>query len=199
MTEDTYKTIAEISTSIYKEKGSKFLAYAYPVRSEEDVKEALQEVKKKYHDARHHCYAYRLGAEKKIFRANDDGEPSSTAGKPILGQILSFDLSDILIVVVRYFGGTLLGAGGLITAYKASAKEALEEAKIITKIVTKNIKVRCEYPKMNLIMRIIKEENLDLVSQKMEMDCQFTISIRLSQIERIVDRIEKLLIPVEIL
>ena len=176
--DDVYKTIKDVAEGLYKEKGSKFIAFAYPVRSEEEVKEIIAARKEKYYDARHHCYAYMLGADKKRFRANDDGEPSSTAGKPILGQILSNDLTDILIVVIRYFGGIKLGVSGLINAYREAAADALKNAVIIEKTVEREIHIRFSYLAMNDVMRIIKEEGAEILSRNFEMECEMLLSIR---------------------
>ena len=157
---DTFHTIRESAEGIYKEKGSKFMAFAFPVRSEEEIKERMEILKKEYHDARHHCYAWRLGAEMEQFRSNDDGEPSGSAGPPILGQIRSKNLTNILVVVVRYFGGTLLGVGGLIQAYKSAAADALEHADIVLEKVYSRWEVQFGYPRMNDIMRLVKEYDL---------------------------------------
>lgn len=164
--EDTFLTIASPSEGMYKEKGSKFLAFAYPVSSEEEIKEHITLLKKKYYDARHHCYAYVLGKDKAQFRANDDGEPSSTAGKPILGQLYAADVSNVLIVVVRYFGGKKLGVGGLITAYKTSAADALANAKIIPHVLRQNIAVQCSFAEVDLVMRLAKNYDLDILNQE---------------------------------
>ncbi|MCL3781214.1 YigZ family protein [Prolixibacteraceae bacterium JC049] len=183
--EDTYKTIASPTEGLFKDKGSKFIAYAYPVYSEDEIKEHIQHLKKEHYSARHHCYAWRLGADKKRFRANDDGEPSSTAGKPILGQIQSYDLTNILIVVVRYFGGTLLGVSGLINAYKNGAIEAIENAEIIEKIVEDIYQIEYEYLNMNDVMHIIKEEKLEQIETVFDLHCSIKIPIRQTEVERI--------------
>ena len=190
--EDTYKTISSPSEGIFKDKGSKFIAFAFPVTSEEEIKEIVQSLKKEHHAARHHCYAWRLGYEKLLFRANDDGEPSSTAGKPILGQIQSFDLTDILIVVVRYFGGTLLGVSGLINAYKSAAFEAINQAEIITKLVEKKILVEFGYDVMNEVMKVFKDEKLPQIDPTFDLNCQIKTTIRLSDLERIVNQLTKI-------
>lgn len=190
--EDIYKTIESPSEGTYKDKGSKFLAYAYPIFSEDEIKEHLQRIKKEHFSARHHCYAWRLGAEKTHFRANDDGEPSSSAGKPILGQIQSFDLSNILIVVVRYFGGTLLGVSGLITAYRAAAKDAIENANIIDKLVEEIFIIHFEYEAMNDIMKFFKEEQLPQLETVFDLKCTIKTSVRLSESERIKETIRKI-------
>lgn len=182
---DTYKTIAAKSEGYFKDKGSKFLAFAYPVNSENETKEILDQLKKEHHNARHHCYAWRLGKEEITFRTNDDGEPSSTAGKPILGQLQSFDVTDILLVVVRYFGGTLLGTGGLINAYKTAAADALNNAKIVTKIIEEKYKLHFTYPLMNDVMTIIKQENLNIADTQFEIECDLVFSVRKSESKRI--------------
>ena len=192
MQTDNYRTIETISKGIYKEKGSKFIAYAFPVTCEEDIKTEIDKLKKEYYDARHHCYAYMLGADKKDFRANDDGEPSSTAGKPILGQILSSDLTNILIVVVRYFGGTKLGVSGLIHAYKAAAFDAISNAEIIEKTVNDIYDIHFDYLVMNDVMKIIKEEEPLQIDQDFNLTCKITLSIRQSDVEKIIERFSKI-------
>lgn len=191
MKEDTYKTITSVSEGIYTEKRSKFIAIALPVRTHEEIKNYLEQYQKKYYDARHVCYAYMLGHERKDFRANDNGEPSGTAGKPILGQINSNELTDILIIVVRYFGGIKLGTSGLIVAYRAAAAEAIAAAEIIEKTVNDDITVAFEYPFMNDIMRIVKEEEPEILEQSYDMDCLITLRIRKSMIEKLRSRLEK--------
>lgn len=192
MQTDSYKTIQTVSEGIYKEKGSKFITYAFPVSCEEDIKAAIDKLKKDYYDARHHCYAYMLGADKKNFRANDDGEPSSTAGKPILGQILSSELTNILIVVVRYFGGTKLGVSGLIHAYKTAAFDAISNAEIIEKTVNDIYDIHFDYLVMNDVMRIIKEEQPLQIDQDFNLTCRITLSIRQSEVEKIIERFSKI-------
>ena len=189
--DDTFKTIAKLAQGTYTEKRSKFLAFAMPVRTLDEVKEHLKYYEKKYFDARHVCYAYVLGAERTDFRANDNGEPSGTAGKPILGQINSFGLTDILIVVVRYFGGIKLGTSGLIVAYKAAAQEALHAAEVIEKTVDADISFLFEYPFMNDVMRIVKEESPEIISQDFDNDCRMTLRIRKSQFDRLRERLKK--------
>ena len=189
--DDTYKTITEPSEGIYTEKRSKFIAIALPVRTHEEIKAHLEVYQKKYYDARHVCYAYMLGHERKDFRANDNGEPSGTAGKPILGQINSNELTDILIVVVRYFGGIKLGTSGLIVAYKAAAAEAIASATIVEKTVDDEVTVLFEYPFMNDIMRIVKEEEPAIIQQSYDMDCSMTLRIRRSMMPRLMARLEK--------
>ncbi|AUC23721.1 MULTISPECIES: YigZ family protein [Polaribacter] len=179
MLEDVYKTIEKPSEeTLFKEKGSKFFGYVFPVLSEEDVKEHLEDLRKKHHAARHFCYAYQLGIEDVKFRANDDGEPNNSAGLPIYGQIQSFEVTNVLIVSVRYFGGTKLGVGGLISAYKTSAQISLEAADILEKTINIYYKLTFEYDMMNAVQRIIKEKNIEITNQKLEMNCEYTISIR---------------------
>ena len=186
MLEDVYKTIEKPSEeTLFKEKGSKFFGYAFPVLSEEDVKVCLEYLKKKHHSARHFCYAYQLGIEKTRFRANDDGEPNNSAGLPIYGQIQSFEVTNILIVSVRYFGGTKLGVGGLISAYKTSAQITLEVADILEKTINIYYKLTFEYDMMNAVQRIIKEKNIEITNQKLEMNCEYTISVRKKESESI--------------
>ncbi|MBD0832616.1 IMPACT family protein [Aestuariibaculum sediminum] len=176
---DIYKTIkAPVKGVLYKDKNSKFFGYAFPVLNEDDVKNQIELLKKEHHSARHWCYAYQFGTENITYRANDDGEPSNSAGMPIYGQIQSFDLTNVLIVVVRYFGGVKLGVGGLISAYKTTAQLTLEEAFIIEKTINKNFLITFDYKNMNVVMRIIKEKNLNISHQKLELDCQITISVR---------------------
>ena len=188
---DTYRTIKAASEGAYSEKRSKFLAFAMPVRSVEEVKQIVAEYQKKYYDARHVCYAYMLGAERKEFRANDNGEPSGTAGKPILGQINSNELTDILIVVVRYFGGVKLGTSGLIVAYRLAAAEAIAAAEIVEKTVDEDVTFHFEYPFMNDVMRIVKEEEPQIVAQDFDNDCTMTLRIRKDSMPRLKARLEK--------
>ncbi len=188
---DTYRTIKAASEGAYSEKRSKFLAFAIPVRSVEDVKQIVAEYQKKYYDARHVCYAYMLGAERKEFRANDNGEPSGTAGKPILGQINSNELTDILIIVVRYFGGVKLGTSGLIVAYRLAAAEAIAAAEIVEKTVDEDVTFHFEYPFMNDVMRIVKEEEPQIVVQDFDNDCTMTLRIRKDSMPRLKARLEK--------
>ena len=188
MENDEYRTIQSMSTGLYKEKGSKFIAIAVPVESLEDVRINLEKLRKEYHDARHHCYAYRIGEEPYEFRYNDDGEPSGTAGKPIYGQIQSFELTNILIVVVRYFGGIKLGTGGLIQAYRAASKDALENSTIATKIWTNRLQIAFNYLKMNDVMRIIKEDNLRIISQENNENCCILLEIRKRNFENVCNK-----------
>lgn len=189
---DEYLTISKPAEGFFKDRGSKFLAFAYPVSSEREIKEFQDKLRSEYHDARHHCFAYMLGLEKEIFRANDDGEPSSTAGKPILGQIRSFDLTNILIVVIRYFGGTKLGVGGLINAYKTATEEALKNAKIIKKTLHDIYELKFEYPVMNDIMKILKEEKIETYDQKFELSCSITLSFRKAETEKILSKFDRI-------
>ena len=190
---DTYKTITAASEEIlFKEKNSKFFGYAFPVTSEEEVKEILDQLKKEHFSARHWCYAYQIGTEKIQYRANDDGEPNNSAGMPIYGQIQSFEVTNILIVVVRYFGGVKLGVSGLISAYKTAAQMAMENATIIEKTIDKHFIISFGYAHMNKVMRIIKEKNLQIVSQKMEMDCEIEIATRKKNVQNLLDTFENL-------
>ena len=183
---DSYKTIIKASKEgLFKDRGSKFYGYAFPVTNEEEIKEKIELLKKQHYNARHWCYAWQLGKKYDHYRANDDGEPSNSAGMPIYGQLQSFNVTNILVVVVRYFGGTKLGVGGLIKAYKNGAKLALENSIIIHKTIDEVFLIKFEYPEMNTIMRIIKDENISIINQKMELDCQFIISIRKKEAIRI--------------
>jgi uncharacterized YigZ family protein len=175
---DTYKTIITPTEGIYKEKGSKFLSFAIPVSSADEVKEIVKNYRKEYYDSRHVCYAYMLGADRKEFRANDDGEPSGTAGRPILGQINSRELTNILVIVVRYFGGILLGTGGLVVAYKEATTDALDQAEVVEKTVDETISIVFDYVLMNEVMRIIKDTNAQISSQNFEDQCAMQLSIR---------------------
>lgn len=192
MFEDTYKTIRYASQGAYKEKGSKFLAFAYPIATEAEAKARLDELRKQYFDARHHCYAYILGADKAAYRINDDGEPSSTAGKPIYGQLLSHDLTNIIIVVVRYFGGIKLGVPGLINAYRTAAKDAIDNAIIIERNITEVYNLQFTYEQMNSVMKILKDNNLPQCNQKFELDCSLDFWVRQAESTRVCDEILKL-------
>ncbi len=190
---DTYKTIAVASEEVlFKEKNSKFFGYAFPVTSEEEVKKILEHLRKEHFSARHWCYAYQIGTEKIQYRANDDGEPNNSAGMPIYGQIQSFEVTNILVVVVRYFGGIKLGVGGLISAYKNAAQMALENSEIVERTIDKHFIISFEYANMNKVMRIIKEKNLQIVSQKMEMDCEIEIATRKKNVQNLLDTFENL-------
>lgn len=183
---DTYKTIKKASHEVlFKDRGSKFFGFAFPVTSEEQIKEHLEFLKKEHYNARHWCYAWQLGKNYDQYRANDNGEPSNSAGMPIYGQLQSFDVTNILVVVVRYFGGTKLGVGGLIQAYKSTAQLALEASSIVKKTIDEHFILLFEYPEMNTVMRIVKDENLTIVNQKMELDCQIEISVRKKDSKRI--------------
>ena len=188
----SYQTIKKQSEAIYKEKGSKFIAKAFYIETEEQFREQLDKVKKEYHDARHHCYAYRINPEHEQIRSNDDGEPSGTAGKPILNQIYSLELFNVLVIVVRYFGGTKLGVSGLINAYKTATNEALLSAQIKTRYIMHQLELNFEYPKMNDVMRIIKDENLEILSQFYEQNCVIKLTVKKNNLKRVLIRLEKI-------
>ncbi|WP_187263210.1 IMPACT family protein [Pontibacter beigongshangensis] len=190
--EDTYRTIAAPAEGLYKEKGSKFISLAYPVYSEEEVKEIYAVIKKQYYDARHHCYAYVLGADKSRYRANDDGEPNHSAGDPILGQIRSADLSNVLVVVIRYFGGIKLGVSGLITAYKTATADALAHATIVEQHETTLLQVKFEYLQMNEVMSLVKEYNLEMRDQQFELSCQLTLEVRKNLQKEVTSKLESM-------
>lgn len=186
---DTYKTIVSASEEVlFKDRNSKFFGYAFPVSTEEEIKEHLEQLKKKHHSARHWCYAWQLGKEELQYRANDDGEPSNSAGMPIYGQIQSFELTNILIVVVRYFGGVKLGVGGLINAYRTAAQMALEAAEIEERTIDIEYEISFGYPEMNKVMRVIKENNLEVVNQKLELDCKIYILVRKGEAEAVFEK-----------
>jgi xaa-pro dipeptidase len=189
---DTYLTIQDKSEGIYTEKRSKFLAFAHPVETIDEIKDLLTDYKKKYYDARHVCYAYMLGPERADFRANDDGEPSSTAGKPILGQINSRELTNILVVVIRYFGGVKLGTSGLIVAYREAAAEALSAATVIEKTIEETVTFTFPYVMMNSVMRVVKELNPRIVEQKYDEMCIITLAIKRSMAPMLEERLNKL-------
>lgn len=176
--DDTYRTIKSPASGIYKEKGSKFLAFAEPVNNEDEARATLERFRKQYHNARHHCFAWAIGPSRDLQRMNDNGEPSGTAGRPVFGQILSFDLTDLIIIVVRYFGGTKLGAGGLITAYKTAAKDALNSALIITKRVNDVYEVCFGYLETNEVMRVIKEKDLEIIESHYTENCRLIVKVR---------------------
>lgn len=190
--DDTYKTIEKKSEGVFKDRGSKFIAFAIPVNTEEEAKKNLAEIRKEYHDACHHCFAYRIGPDKQTWRTSDDGEPSGTAGKPIYNQILSKDLTNIFIVVVRYFGGTLLGVPGLINAYKTAAIEALNNAVLITKTVNDIYEVTYDYPVMNDVMKIIKDRGLDILSTDFSESCKVIFKVRKGESGAVYDSMKKL-------
>lgn len=190
--EDTYRTIDSPSEGTYKEKGSKFIALAFPVYTEEEVKENLAELRKKYFDARHHCYAYILGADQSRYRANDDGEPNHSAGDPILGQIRSAGLSNVLVVVVRYFGGTKLGVSGLINAYKVATADALAQAAVVERHETALLQAHYTYPQMNEVMSLVKNYDLTVKEQHFELDCRLTLEVRRQLQEEITQKLAEL-------
>ncbi len=189
---DTYLTIAGISEGLYKEKGSKFLAFAIPVSDVEEIKEILKEKRKEYHDARHVCFAYILGEKGEETRANDDGEPSGTAGKPMLGTLVSKGVTNVLLVVVRYFGGTKLGTSGLINAYRTACQDALDQNEVVEKILEAKCDILFEYPFLNDVMRVVKEENATIVTQQFDNDCTMRISIRKRDEEKLRSRLAKI-------
>jgi uncharacterized YigZ family protein len=191
MENDVYRTIEADAEALFKEKSSKFLCFAYPVTTEEQIRERLEVLYKKYYDATHHCYAWRLGPRGESFRANDDGEPSSTAGKPILGQLLSHEITDCLIVVVRYFGGTKLGVSGLIEAYKTSAAEVIAAAEVVERTVDERIEVRFSYMAMNEVMKVVKDLQPKIVEQCFDNLCTMTLTIRQSLSEQLLTRLSK--------
>lgn len=186
MFDDTYRTLASVSEGLFKDKGSRFISYAYPVKQEEEIKAILQQIRKKHYDARHHCYAWALGPHRDAWRVNDDGEPSGTAGKPILGQILSHDLTNLLIIVVRYFGGTKLGVRGLIDAYKQATHEAIMANKTLSLYIKEVYELQFGYPLMNEVMRIIKEHELETLDTDFALSCKLSFQIRQSKADQIV-------------
>jgi uncharacterized YigZ family protein len=190
--DDTYRTISHPAEGIFKDRGSKFLGFAFPVKTEAEIKELLANLRAEHSKARHFCWALRLTADRSVFRLNDDGEPSGTAGRPILNTLLSSDLTNILIVVVRYFGGTLLGVPGLINAYKTAAQESISAAEIIEKTVNDIYRLSFEYVNMNAVMKIVKDENLQISNQTFGNDCLMEISIRKSQLDQILSKFEKI-------
>lgn len=190
---DTYKTVSkEVGEGFYSEKRSKFLAFVHHVDSVDEAMAIVKEYRKKYYDARHCCYAYVLGSDRADFRANDDGEPSSTAGKPILGQLNRLELTDVLVVVIRYYGGVNLGTGGLIVAYRTATEDALSKAVIEEKFVEERITYRFTYPMINAVMRVVKETGARIVSQSFDNDCEIVLSIRQSLAEGLQARLDKL-------
>lgn len=192
MFEDTYKTISAPSEGSYSEKRSKFLAYAFPVETESAVKECLLKIQKKHSDARHHCYAYILGPTKDAYRINDNGEPSGTAGRPIHGQLLSKDLTNILVVVVRYFGGIQLGVSGLQNAYKTAAREALDAAIVVGKTIDEKYEVSFEYAQMNAVMQLLKDPYVVIIQQKSNLKCNIQFKIRQREADRITQSLKKI-------
>ena len=188
--QDSYKSIAAEAKGLFKDNGSRFIAHAYPVETEEEVKEIVATLKKEYFDARHHVYAYRLGYMGDKFRANDDGEPSGSSGRPVLGQIDSLGLSDVLVVVVRYFGGIKLGIPGLIRAYKSSTADALANAEIVEKIASKVYRVHFGYMSMNSVMKVLKDMGLEQKNQKFDMECSIDVTVRLSLVDTFTERMD---------
>lgn len=187
--QDTYQTVEGNAEGLFKDKGSKFIAFISHVETEEEIKETIQLIKKEHFSARHHCYAYRLGYYGEKYRANDDGEPSGTAGKPIHGQLLSHNLTKTLIVVVRYFGGTLLGVSGLINAYKNAAADAIMNASIVTRIIENNYRLKFDYPLQNAVMKIIKDEQLEIVSASYELDCTLEVKVRINKTDIVTEKL----------
>lgn len=188
--EDTYKTLDAPSEGVFRDKGSKFIAYAFPFKREEDLKDILNNIKKEHPKARHHCYAWRLTQDKAIYRINDDGEPSGTAGRPILNVLLSNELTNVLVIVVRYFGGTLLGVPGLINAYKEVTQDAISQALIVERTVNDVYQLHFDYLQMNDVMRVIKEENLTPENQQFDLQCQLEISVRKKDVNRVTEKIQ---------
>jgi uncharacterized YigZ family protein len=186
---DTYKSLEKPAEGIFRDRGSRFLAFGFPVETTAEINDIIAVVRKKYHDARHHCYAYRLGTEMDLFRVNDDGEPSGTAGKPIYGQLLSCDLTNSLIIVVRYFGGTLLGTSGLINAYRSATTDMLSKATFITRFVEDHFRVSFPYEKLNTVMKVLKEENLMPFQPVFDARCTMIIAVRRSLSERLAGRL----------
>ena len=187
---DAYKSIAAPAQGLFKDNGSRFIAFAYPVETEEQVKELVQALRKEYHDARHHCFAYRLGYKGDVWRASDDGEPSGSAGRPILGQIDSLGLSDVLVVVVRYFGGIKLGIPGLIRAYKTSTADALSSAQIVDKIASRHFRLQFDYLSMNAVMKVLKDMDLPQSNQLFGERCSIQVRVRLTAVEDFKNRVK---------
>jgi uncharacterized YigZ family protein len=192
MESDSYKTIKSFSQGIYKEKGSRFIAFAYPVSDQNEIKPLIDKIRKEHHEARHHCYAYMIGQERIIWRMNDDGEPSGTAGRPILGQVNSFGLTNILIIVSRYFGGTLLGVSGLINAYKSAAASAIKNAEIIECTLQEFYEINYPFVSMNDVMKILKEENICQSDQSFDLECSMKVNFRASGREKILKRLSRI-------
>ena len=192
LSEDSYKTVASLSQGIYRDKGSRFVAFACPVNSEDDIKEQLAKWRKEFYDAQHHCYAFRIGKDQEVYRVNDDGEPSGSAGRPIYGQILSHELTNILIVVLRYFGGTKLGIPGLINAYKTAAKEALGHASIVVKTINVGYEISYDYVSMNEVMKTLKDDNATIIDQTFDNRCILSFSVRRNRIGKILSRLGKI-------
>lgn len=184
---DLYKTISKGGDSIFKDRGSKFLGFVFHVENEEEIKAIQEKLRKEYHDARHHCYAWRLGFEGEHFRANDDGEPSSSAGKPILQQIVARELTNILVIVIRYFGGVLLGVGGLINAYRSVASDALDKSEIVEKFIEQRISINFDYPQTNEVMKILSDNEAKIIEQKFTEKCHFVVSVKRSKTMHLID------------
>jgi uncharacterized YigZ family protein len=189
--EDTYKSVESVTEGIFRDKGSRFIAYLYPITSENEIKILHAELKAMHPKARHHCWAMRIGPDRTVFRINDDGEPSGTAGKPILNTLLSSDLTNVLAVVVRYFGGTLLGVPGLINAYRSATQDAIYQATIVEKTINVIFKLEFQYSVMNEVMRIIKDENLVIYNQEFDLNCSLAIEIRQSQVPKVLAKLDK--------
>ncbi|MBN1250493.1 MAG: YigZ family protein [Bacteroidales bacterium] len=187
--EDIYKTISKPSEGFYKDKGSKFYSYSFPVQTDEEIQQYRSQIRKKHHDARHHVYAYRIGAEKDIFYSSDDGEPANSSGPPVLGQIRAADLTNILIIVVRYFGGTKLGIPGLIKAYKSAALKAIQNSNVITKTIGIKIKLSFNYPLMNDVMRVLKDDGIEIINQNFTDNCFIEIKIRKNIYEQTINKL----------
>lgn len=185
--EDLYKTISKGGDSIFKDRGSKFLGFVFHVENEEEIKSIQEKLRKEFHDARHHCYAWRLGFEGELFRANDDGEPSSSAGKPILQQIAARDLTNVLVVVIRYFGGVLLGVGGLINAYRTAASDALDNSEIVEKFIEQRISINFDYPQTNEVMRILSDNEVKIIRQNFTEKCNFLVAVKKSKAGHLID------------
>jgi uncharacterized YigZ family protein len=190
--EDSYKTINQVSEGIFRDKGSKFIGYAYPIKSEAEVKTIIAKLRSEHAKARHFCWAIRLTPDRNVFKLNDDGEPSGTAGRPILNTLLSADITNVLVVVVRYFGGTLLGVPGLINAYKTATVEALNENKIITKTVNDVYQINFDYLAMNAVMRIVKDEQLELLTQQFDTNCSISFEVRKANLNQVLGKLEKI-------
>ena len=192
MDKDVYKTIDKASTeALFKDRGSKFYGYAFPVTNEEEIKENIEFLKKQHYNARHWCYAWQLGMKYEKYRANDDGEPTNSAGTPIYGQLQAFEVTNVLVVVVRYFGGTKLGIGGLIKAYKTAAKLALENSEIIQKTINEEFILQFNYSEMNKVMRIVKEEQISIINQKLDLNCLYVISVRKKEADKVFKLFDK--------
>ena len=192
MDSDTYRTIKSAAEGLYKEKGSRFVSIAIPIADQKEIKPIIDSIKKEHHEARHHCYAYMIGHERSIWRVNDDGEPSGTAGRPILGQINSTGLTNIIIIVSRYFGGTLLGVSGLINAYRSAASSAIQNAEITERTLNEYYEITYPYVAMNDVMRILKEENLGQSDQSFDLECRILINFRVSDKERVLSRLSRI-------